>query len=116
MHTDIATYSAEGKRQIRNAYRRLIRSFKVDFPEEDNANIYKAFKIATDAHVRQRRKSGEPYILHPIEVARIAHVEIGLGPTAIVCALLHDVVEDTPLEHNDILNILDRRSLRSLTV
>ena len=56
-----------------------------------------AFKLAVDAHKAQRRKSGEPYVLHPIEVARIAHEEIGLGPTAVICALLHDVVEDTPV-------------------
>ena len=95
MHTDIVSYTAEDKRLIRNAYRRLVRSFKVDLPEEDKKVIFKAFKIASDPHVSQRRKSGEPYILHPIEVARIVHVEIGLGPTAITCALLHDVVEDT---------------------
>ncbi|MDX1685907.1 MAG: RelA/SpoT family protein, partial [Saprospiraceae bacterium] len=104
MHTDVVTYTADDKRLIRNAYRRLVRSFRMDFPEEDKDNIQKAFKIATDAHVSQRRKSGEPYIIHPIEVARIAHVEIGLGPTAIICALLHDVVEDTPLELQDIIN------------
>ena len=102
MHTDIVSYTAEDKRLIRNAYRRLVRSFKVEFPEKDKKQIFTAFKIASDAHVSQRRKSGEPYILHPIEVARIVHVEIGLGPTAIVCALLHDVVEDTPLEQKDI--------------
>lgn len=102
MHTDLVTYTADDKRLIRNAYRRLVRSFKMDFPEEDKTDIHRAFKIAAEAHVSQRRKSGEPYILHPIEVARIAHVEIGLGPTAIICALLHDVVEDTPLELKDI--------------
>lgn len=54
-----------------------------------------AYELAVEAHAKQRRKSGEPYILHPIEVARICVEEIGLGPTAVVAALLHDVVEDT---------------------
>lgn len=112
MHTDLVTYTSDDKRLIRNAYRRLVRSFKMDFPEEDKENIHKAFKIATEAHVSQRRKSGEPYILHPIEVARIAHVEIGLGPTAIICALLHDVVEDTPLELGDILKDFGKKITR----
>lgn len=112
MHTDTTTYTSEDKRLIRNAYRRLVRSFKMDFPEEDKENIQKAFKIAMDAHVQQRRKSGEPYIMHPIEVARIAHVEIGLGPTAIICALLHDVVEDTPLELSDILEAFGKKIAR----
>jgi len=62
---------------------------------EDKADLEKAYELAVDAHKYQRRKSGEPYIFHPIEVARICFVEIGLGPTAVICALLHDVVEDT---------------------
>ncbi|MEL6866727.1 MAG: RelA/SpoT family protein [Bacteroidota bacterium] len=61
----------------------------------DKRNIRMAYELAVEAHSKQRRKSGEPYILHPIEVARICAEEIGLGPTAIVSALLHDVVEDT---------------------
>ena len=57
--------------------------------------ITKAFNFARQAHKGVRRRSGEPYILHPIAVARIACVEIGLGSTSICSALLHDVVEDT---------------------
>ncbi len=64
---------------------------------EDKKLIQEAFELAMEAHKQQRRKSGEPYIFHPIEVARICADEIGLGPTAIVSALLHDVVEDTPI-------------------
>ena len=60
--------------------------------------------MAVEAHSKQRRKSGEPYILHPIEVARICVQEIGLGPTAVICALLHDVVEDTPVTLDEIRN------------
>jgi GTP pyrophosphokinase len=62
---------------------------------EDDINIRKAFDLSIESHKFQRRKSGEPYIYHPIEVATICFKEIGLGPTAIICALLHDVVEDT---------------------
>ncbi|MEM9819863.1 MAG: RelA/SpoT family protein [Bacteroidota bacterium] len=68
----------------------------------DRKNIRQAYELAVKAHSAQRRKSGEPYILHPIEVARICAQEIGLGPTAIVSALLHDVVEDTEVTLRDL--------------
>jgi len=61
-----------------------------------------AFEMAADAHKTMRRKSGEPYILHPIAVARIAAEEIGLGVRSTICALLHDTVEDTDLTLEDI--------------
>lgn len=102
------TYSAEDKRLIRNAYRRLVRSYKSTISEEDKKLIHKAFKIATEAHVKQRRKSGIPYIIHPIEVARIVHEEIGLGAIGIVCALLHDTVEDTEMTHEDVVRFFGR--------
>lgn len=92
----------EERTLIRNAYRELLRSFKKPLNKEDSQNIRMAYDIAVEAHAKQRRKSGEPYILHPIEVARICIAEIGLGPTAIVCALLHDVVEDTDVTLEDI--------------
>jgi len=94
--------SPEERTLIRNAYRELLRSFKSPLDKTDSLNIRMAYDIAVEAHAKQRRKSGEPYILHPIEVARICIVEIGLGPTAIVCALLHDVVEDTDVTLEDI--------------
>jgi GTP pyrophosphokinase len=80
---------------IQHAYRKLIRSIKSELNKEDRKNIRAAYKMALKAHQGQRRKSGEPYILHPIAVATICAEEIGLGPTAIISALLHDVVEDT---------------------
>ena len=80
---------------IQNAYRTLLKSFKTPLEETDRSNIRKAYEMAVVAHREQRRKSGEPYILHPIEVAQICLEEIGLGPTAVICALLHYVVEDT---------------------
>ncbi|MDE6033799.1 MAG: HD domain-containing protein, partial [Muribaculaceae bacterium] len=64
--------------------------------------IERAYKFAKNAHAGVRRRSGEPYILHPIAVARIASQEIGLGSTSICAALLHDVVEDTDYTVEDI--------------
>lgn len=80
---------------IQRAYRNLLKCLPEPLEEKDRHIIRSAFELAAKAHQTQRRKSGEPYILHPIEVARICVEEIGLGPTAVVCALLHDVVEDT---------------------
>ena len=85
------------KRLITRAYRNLLRSIKAKTDKTDKVNIRAAYELAVDAHKEQRRKSGEPYVLHPIEVARICAAEIGLGATAVICALLHDVVEDTPI-------------------
>ena len=92
----------EEKALIQSAYRNLLRSIKVDLTAEDKVNIRKAYEMAVEAHQPQRRKTGEPYILHPIEVARICAEEIGLGATSIICALLHDVVEDTPITNDEI--------------
>ena len=64
--------------------------------------IEKAFKVAGEAHWNMRRKSGEPYVIHPIAVARIVNQEIGLGAKSITAALLHDVVEDTEATLEDI--------------
>ncbi|MEL6926328.1 MAG: HD domain-containing protein, partial [Bacteroidota bacterium] len=93
---------AEERQLIQRAYRRLLRSIRSDMDATDRKNIRMAYEIAVKAHSKQRRKSGEPYILHPIEVARICTEEIGLGPTAVVCALLHDTVEDTDITLKDI--------------
>jgi guanosine-3',5'-bis(diphosphate) 3'-pyrophosphohydrolase len=99
---ELLVMQEEEKRLIQNAYRRLLQSIKTEMSEEDRRNIRKAYEIAVEAHGRQRRKSGEPYILHPIAVATICAEEIGLGPTAIICALLHDVVEDTEISLREI--------------
>ncbi len=92
----------EEKQLIHSAYRQLLRSIHTDMDEQDSRNIRQAYELAVQAHSKQRRKSGEPYILHPIAVARICAEEIGLGPTAIVSALLHDVVEDTDVTLEEI--------------
>jgi len=89
-------------KEIVNKYRQLLRVSKWSREKGDITVIRKAFEKAVDAHSQMRRKSGEPYIYHPIAVARIAAEEIGLGTTSIVCALLHDVVEDTDVTLDDI--------------
>lgn len=71
--------------------------------------IRKAFEVSVDAHKEMRRKSGEPYIYHPIAVAQICAEEIGLGTTSIVCALLHDTVEDTDITLDDIQGMFSRK-------
>ncbi len=87
---------------LQREFRRLMKALPAPLDETDKKNLRKAFELGLSAHARQRRKSGEPYFFHPIEVARICVSEIGLGPTAAVCALLHDVVEDTDLTIEDV--------------
>ena len=89
-------------REILNKYRTLLRSCKDKTNKEDKKHIRKAFNLAMDAHKDVRRKSGEPFIYHPLAVAHISAKEIGLGTTSIICALLHDVVEDTNYTIEDI--------------
>lgn len=98
----IPVLQADDKPIIMAAYRKLLKSFSSPLNKEDEKDIRASFEMAAEAHIEQRRKSGEPYILHPIEVARICVEEIGLGPTAAVCALLHDVVEDTDISLKDV--------------
>ncbi len=92
----------EEKKEIIRRYRRLLRMAKPVLKDGDAKIIKKAFYTSMNAHKDMRRKSGEPYIYHPLAVAQIAVEEIGLGTTSIVSALLHDVVEDTDLEISDI--------------
>lgn len=95
-------YSPEEESAIQEAYLDMISSIKVKTNKEDKAQIKKAYEMAKVKHIKQRRKSGEPYIFHPIAVAKICGQEIGLGATSLVCALLHDVVEDTDTTLADI--------------
>ncbi|WP_316834293.1 bifunctional (p)ppGpp synthetase/guanosine-3',5'-bis(diphosphate) 3'-pyrophosphohydrolase [Pedobacter nutrimenti] len=90
------------KKEILKRYRALLRACKPTLQRGDKKEIRKAFDMALESHKNMRRKSGEPYIYHPIAVAQIAAEEIGLGTTSIVCALLHDVVEDTDITLEDI--------------
>ena len=103
MPKTLIAVTEDEKKLIRRAYQRMLKSVKEEqLKDDDRLSILKAYKLAAKAHSQQRRKAGEPYILHPIEVARICVTEIGLGPTAIICALLHDVVEDTDVTLEEI--------------
>jgi GTP pyrophosphokinase len=90
------------KSEILKRYRALLRACKETLQKGDKKMIRRAFELALESHQDMRRKSGEPYIYHPIAVAQIAAEEIGLGTTSIVCALLHDVVEDTEITLEDV--------------
>lgn len=92
----------EERKEILKRYRRLLKQAKPVLKDGDAKLIKKAFNVSLDAHKEMRRKSGEPYIYHPLEVALVCVEEIGLGTTSIVAALLHDVVEDTEWELEDI--------------
>jgi len=90
------------KKLILREYRALLRGLKTKLKPGDKRLIRLAFEMAVEAHQTMRRKSGEPYILHPIAVARICVEEIGLGVRSTICSLLHDTVEDTDISLEDI--------------
>jgi GTP pyrophosphokinase len=96
-------------KMILNAYRGVLRSIKSRRSKEETKVIRKAFNLAVNAHRNTRRKSGEPYIFHPLAVARICGDEIGLGTISIVCALMHDTVEDTSITLSDIEKIFGHK-------
>lgn len=102
---------AENK-EIRKRYRALLRACKPTLQKGDKQQIRNAFDLALESHKDMRRKSGEPYIYHPIAVAQIAAEEIGLGTTSIVCALLHDVVEDTSVTLQEIEERFGKKVVR----
>jgi GTP diphosphokinase / guanosine-3',5'-bis(diphosphate) 3'-diphosphatase len=99
----------EEKREIIARYRRLLRLAKPILKEGDARLIKRAFTISMEAHKNMRRKSGEPYIFHPLSVAEICVEEIGLGTTSIIAALLHDVVEDTDIQLSDLQGIFGKK-------
>ncbi len=90
------------KKEILRHYRALLRVLKPKLKPGDREMVRRAFEIAVDAHKTMRRKSGEPYILHPIAVAMICVEEVGLGVRSTICALLHDTVEDTEISLEDL--------------
>ncbi|MFZ6051912.1 RelA/SpoT family protein [Halocola ammonii] len=105
-------------RELRRRYRGLLRAAQRSKSRSDKKRIRKAFDIALEAHKDMRRKSGEPYIYHPIAVARIVAEEIGLDTISIVCALLHDTVEDTYISLEDIedlFGVKERQIIDGLT-
>jgi GTP diphosphokinase / guanosine-3',5'-bis(diphosphate) 3'-diphosphatase len=102
---DIPKYNLneeEEKKEILRHYRGLLRVLKQKLKPGDKQLLRTAFEMAAKAHETMRRKSGEPYILHPIAVAKICVEEIGLGIRSTICALLHDTVEDTDISLDDI--------------
>lgn len=90
------------KKEILRHYRALLRGLRSKLKRGDKELVRQAFEMAADAHKTMRRKSGEPYILHPLAVAAICVEEIGLGVRSTICALLHDTVEDTDITLEDI--------------
>ena len=92
----------EEKKLILREYRALLRALKTKLKPGDKMLLRNAFEMAAEAHKTMRRKSGEPYILHPLAVAMICVEEIGLGVRSTICALLHDTVEDTDITLDDI--------------
>ena len=99
----------EEKKEIIGRYRRLLRKAKPILKDGDAKLIKRAFTISMEAHKDMRRKSGEPYIFHPLTVAEICVEEIGLGTTSIIAAILHDVVEDTDIELETIERIFGKK-------
>ncbi len=95
--------------KINNLLEQLIKNCSYCKSAKDEKLIRKAFLMANEAHKGMRRRSGDPFIIHPLEVAVIVSEEIGLGVTSTVCAILHDVVEDTDLTIEDIENAFGKK-------
>lgn len=92
----------EEKKLIVREYRSLLKSLKPKLKPGDKELVRRAFEMSAEAHKTMRRKSGEPYILHPLAVATICVNEVGLGVRSAICALLHDTVEDTEITLEDV--------------
>ncbi|MBN2861856.1 MAG: bifunctional (p)ppGpp synthetase/guanosine-3',5'-bis(diphosphate) 3'-pyrophosphohydrolase, partial [Bacteroidales bacterium] len=95
-------FDEDDKKRIQAEYDSLVNNLLRCNKQGDREMIEKAFLVANEAHWNMRRKSGEPYIIHPISVAKIVNQEIGLGARSITAALLHDVVEDTDYSLEDV--------------
>ena len=100
------------RKLILREYRALLRSLKPKLKPGDKELVRQAFELAADAHKTMRRKSGEPYILHPLAVAMICVEEIGLGVRSTICALLHDTVEDTDITLDDVERVFGNEIAR----
>ena len=112
--SDYVIDEAREERDIQAKYDELIeacRALKPLSPKEEG-DIFRAYQMAKKAHAGTRRKSGEPYIFHPLAVALIAVKEVGLGPTAVISALLHDVVEDTEITLDELRMVFGDRVAR----
>ena len=100
--------SEENLKLILPYYREILQKLKKRATREQKILVRKAFILAFDAHKGMRRHSGEPYIIHPLEVALIVLEQMNLGATSVICALLHDVVEDTDYTLQDIESIFGK--------
>ena len=105
----MSTDEQQERIEILKRYDDLIHHTYRKLNEEQLELIKKAFDVAWDAHKDQRRKTGEPYIFHPIAVAKIVAEEIGLGATSIAAALLHDVIEDSDYTYEDIEKLFGKK-------
>lgn len=108
----IAENEVRDNAAIKGRYRMLLRSLGEKCTKAELKTLRQALNLAISAHKGVRRKSGEPYILHPMEVAQIVVDEIGLGPTSATAALLHDVVEDSDFTLNDIERLFGQKTAR----
>ena len=99
---DRSEFTAEEERLIENEFQALLNDYLHSMHSQRVDLIQSAYELAKQAHNGVRRLSGEPYMMHPLSVARIVVREIGLGSTSICAALLHDVVEDTDYTKEDI--------------
>jgi guanosine-3',5'-bis(diphosphate) 3'-pyrophosphohydrolase len=97
------------RKEILKKYKEILSYLYDKTNKEQRLLIRKAFHLAVNAHKDMRRRTGEPYIYHPLEVAKIVSQEINLGTTSVVCALLHDVVEDTDYTLEDIQIFSEKR-------
>jgi GTP pyrophosphokinase len=101
--------SIKENNQIAKEYKELLKISYQSLSKDDRKLIRLAFDTSVDAHKNQRRKSGEPYVFHPISVAKIVASKIGLDATCIAAALLHDVIEDTDYSANKITKIFGKK-------
>ena len=102
MNTFVNLTQAEEDEMIQKEFQALLQDYAATRHKQKVEIITRAFEFANKAHKGTKRRSGEPYIMHPLSVARIVVKEIGLGSTSICSALLHDVVEDTDYKTEDI--------------
>ena len=100
--------SIKENNQIAKEYKELLKISYQSLSKDDRKLIRLAFNTSVDAHKNQRRKSGEPYVFHPISVAKIVASKIGLDATCIAAALLHDVIEDTDYDENKLTEIFGK--------
>lgn len=102
-------YTQEERIEITRRYRNLLKVWKNRSNKDELIMVRQAFNLAVEAHIDMRRKSGEPFVYHPLEVATICANDLRLDSTSIVCALMHDVVEDTDYTLEDIERLFNPR-------